>query len=42
MVKIIYAKSNSSASAVTIAVIATNRGLQLSRYVATRLMKEQV
>lgn len=41
MVKSIYAESNSSAGARTIAGIATTRGLPLSRYVATRLMKEQ-
>ena len=41
MVKSIYAESNSSAGARTIARIATTRGLPLSRYVATRLMKEQ-
>ncbi|WP_273050836.1 IS3 family transposase, partial [Pseudoalteromonas sp.] len=34
-------ESNSSAGARTIAGIATTRGLPLSRYVATRLMKEQ-
>ncbi len=41
MVKSIYAESNSPAGARTIAGIATTRGLPLSRYVATRLMKEQ-
>jgi len=41
MVKSIYAESNSSAGARTISVIATARGLAISRYVATRLMKEQ-
>jgi putative transposase len=41
MVKNIYAESNSSAGARTISVIATTRGLAMSRYVATRLMKEQ-
>ncbi len=41
MVKSIYTESNSSAGARTIAGIATTRGLPLSRYVATRLMKEQ-
>jgi putative transposase len=41
MVKNIYAESNSSAGAQTISVIATTRGLAMSRYVATRLMKEQ-
>ena len=41
MVKSIYAESNSSAGARTIAGIATTRGFPLSRYVATRLMKEQ-
>jgi putative transposase len=41
MVKSIYAESNSSAGARTIAGIATTRGLPLSRYIATRLMKEQ-
>jgi putative transposase len=41
MVKSIYAESNSSAGARTIAGIATTRALPLSRYVATRLMKEQ-
>ena len=41
MVKNIYAESNSSAGARTIAGIARTRGLPLSRYVATRLMKEQ-
>ncbi|OUR92080.1 hypothetical protein A9Q81_17125 [Gammaproteobacteria bacterium 42_54_T18] len=41
MVKSIYAENNSSAGARTIAGIATTRGLPLSHYVATRLMKEQ-
>lgn len=41
MVKSIHAKSNSSAGARTISVIATARGLAISRYVAKRLMKEQ-
>jgi putative transposase len=41
MVKSIYAESNSSAGARTISVIAIARGLAISRYVATRLMKEQ-
>ena len=41
MVKSIYAESNSSAGARTIAGIATTRGLPLTRYIATRLMKEQ-
>jgi len=41
MVKSIYAESNNSAGARTIASIATTRGLSLSRYVATRLMREQ-
>jgi putative transposase len=41
MVKSIHAESNSSAGARTISVIATTRGLAISRYVATRLMKEQ-
>jgi len=41
MVKSIYAESNNSAGARTIAGISTARGLPLSRYVATRLMKEQ-
>lgn len=41
MVKSIYTESNSSAGARTISGIATTRGLPLSRYVATRLMKEQ-
>jgi putative transposase len=41
MVKSIHAQSNSSAGARTISVIATTRGLAISRYVATRLMKEQ-
>ena len=41
MVKGIYAESNSYAGARTIAGIANTRGLTLSRYVATRLVKEQ-
>jgi putative transposase len=41
MVKSICAESNSSAGARTISVIATPRGLAISRYVAKRLMKEQ-
>lgn len=41
MVKSIYTESNNSAGARTIATISTERGLALSRYVATRLMKEQ-
>jgi hypothetical protein len=41
MVKSIYLESNSSAGARTISGIATARGFSLSRYVATRLMKEK-
>jgi putative transposase len=41
MVKSIYLESNGSAGARTISGIATARGFSLSRYVATRLMKEQ-
>jgi putative transposase len=41
MVKSNYLESNSSAGARTIAGISTTRGLPLSRYVTTRLMKEQ-
>ncbi len=41
MVKSIYSESNNSAGTRTIAGIAATRGLPLSRYVATRLMKEQ-
>jgi putative transposase len=40
-IKSIYVESNSSAGARTIAGIATTRGLPLSSYVTTRLMKEQ-
>ncbi|TMM40937.1 IS3 family transposase [Colwellia ponticola] len=41
MVKTIHAESNSSAGARTISIIAATRGLAISRYVATRLMKEE-
>ena len=41
MVKSIHAESNNSAGARTISVISTTRGLAISRYVTTRLMKEQ-
>lgn len=41
MVKSTYAESSSSASTRTVEVIATTRGLPLSHYVATRLIKEQ-
>jgi len=41
MVRSIYTESNCSAGARTVAGIATTRGLPLSRYVATRLMREQ-
>ena len=41
MVKSIYTESNCSAGARTIAGIATARGLPISRYVATRLMRKQ-
>lgn len=41
MVKSIYAESNSSPGTRTIAGIATTRNFPLSRYVATRLRKEE-
>ena len=40
MVKSIYLESNISAGAKIISGIATTRSFSLSRYVATRLMKE--
>ena len=40
-VKVIHRESNGSAGARTIATIATTRGLPLSRYRATKLMKAQ-
>ena len=40
MVKTIFLESNGSAGARTISTIATTRGLALSRYVITRLMKK--